>query len=282
MESKGKSLSNYYRLVKNYVKLPSGANYYDKSVVELNDDGEIGVMAMTGGDEIILKNPDALLNGSAMTTVIKSCVPSIKDPMKLLTNDVDVIMIAIRLATYGAGMDVGAICPSCKHSNHYSIDLANVLNGISMLDPVNPVNLSNGLTVFVRPHTLADNMLSLKVQFEQSKIQKTLMDAYLPEERRLSLISQAFNDMAKLNIDLLVRSVINVVDEANSIDVNDKAEITGLLNNIDKNSLESIEAMSRTVNRIGAMMSMNATCTECNHEWDVNVDYNPINFSTGS
>ena len=44
----------------------------------------------------MLKNPDALLNGEAVASLIKSCVPDIKDPKKMFSADVDALLIAIK------------------------------------------------------------------------------------------------------------------------------------------------------------------------------------------
>ena len=80
-------LTQYFRQFKLYLKLPSGIAYYTTDQVQFTDSGEIGVMPMTGKDELSLKNPDALLNGEALVEVIKSCVPGVKNPRVLLTND---------------------------------------------------------------------------------------------------------------------------------------------------------------------------------------------------
>ena len=42
---------------------------------------------------------------------IKSCVPNLKDPWKMVNYDTDTILLAIRLATYGETMDLNFIVP---------------------------------------------------------------------------------------------------------------------------------------------------------------------------
>ena len=58
-------LKQYFRAIKMYLKIPSGTSYYSPDVITFTDGGEVGVLPMTGNDELILKNPDALLNGEA-------------------------------------------------------------------------------------------------------------------------------------------------------------------------------------------------------------------------
>jgi hypothetical protein len=90
-------LKNFFRQYKLFIRLPSGDQYYPDGTVDYNASGEVGIMAMTGQDELILKNPDALLNGEALVQVISSCVPAVRNVRALLTNDIDALITAIGL-----------------------------------------------------------------------------------------------------------------------------------------------------------------------------------------
>jgi len=89
-------LSKYYRAPKLYVRIPSQGAFNPD--MEQSMSGELAIMAMTGRDETMIKNPDALLNGEAVTSVIKSCVPGIKEPSELPITDIDTLLIAIKIA----------------------------------------------------------------------------------------------------------------------------------------------------------------------------------------
>ena len=54
-------LVDFYRNPKLYVALPSGAGHYSEDIIEMPDVGELPVYPMTAKDEILTKNPDALL-----------------------------------------------------------------------------------------------------------------------------------------------------------------------------------------------------------------------------
>ena len=107
-------LSAYFRAPKLYTQIPSGGKYYTPDIVEMPDTGELPVFAMTSKDEMIMKNPDALLNGEAVVQVLQSCIPNIKNARKVLSSDVDVLLIAIQGATYGDDIEVSAECPKCS------------------------------------------------------------------------------------------------------------------------------------------------------------------------
>ena len=61
-----------YRKPNMYVTLPSGGRFY-KDKPKLSADNELAVYAMTARDELITKTPDALFNGEATVSLIKSC-----------------------------------------------------------------------------------------------------------------------------------------------------------------------------------------------------------------
>ena len=71
-------LKNKIRVAKIYVRLPSSGKY-NKLPIEFSHTGELPVRAMTARDELLLRNPDALLNGDAVEKLIQSCIPEIKD-----------------------------------------------------------------------------------------------------------------------------------------------------------------------------------------------------------
>ena len=122
-------LSAYYRQPKIYVSLPSKGNYYVEGALDKSEDGTYAVYSMTAKDELMFKTPDALLSGQSTVAVINSCIPSIKDPWKLPTIDLDAILVAIRIATYGENMDIDTECPACKEEQRYGFDLTKYLEG---------------------------------------------------------------------------------------------------------------------------------------------------------
>ena len=116
-------LKQYFRRPSIYLKLPSGGKYYPEGSIELPENNEVPIYPMTAIDEITSKTPDALFNGIAVTEIIKSCVPNIKDPWQVPATDLDALLIAIRAATNGNMLDVESSCPSCKEESSYNINL---------------------------------------------------------------------------------------------------------------------------------------------------------------
>ena len=109
MEEKANPLTKYYRQPAIYIKFPSGGKYYTDDIVTPTENGEHAVLPMTAKDDLSFKTPDSLMSGQSTVDVIKSCVPDIKDPWKLVNYDVDTVLIAIRIAGYGETMDLSLI-----------------------------------------------------------------------------------------------------------------------------------------------------------------------------
>ena len=81
-------------------------------------------------DEIRFKTPDALMNGEGVVEVIQSCVPSIKDAWQVKSYDLDTILIAIRIATYGETMDINFTVPIANEQASHTLNLPAILEEI--------------------------------------------------------------------------------------------------------------------------------------------------------
>lgn len=272
-------LKQYFRQIKLYLKLPSGTSYYDQGAIDFTQMGEVGVLPMTGKDELILKNPDALLNGEALIEVIKSCVPAVKNPRVLLSNDIDALITAVRYATYNDKLETELSCPGCKHENLFKLDLQYTLDNMTYLESEYVVNLDSGLSVFVKPYGFGELLKGLHAQFEQSKITRAIESNNVNDEERLKLFSNSFKQLSNLTYELTINSVVKVVDEANGVNVSDRAFITDFMQNIDKKSIDMISNLIKEINAIGIKRSFTAKCEKCEHEWESEIDFNPVNFS---
>lgn len=272
-------LKQYFRQFKLYIPLPSGKSYYEENkVIEYTEGMEVGIMPMTGKDELALKNPDALLNGESLIEVITSCVPGVKNPRLLLANDIDALITAIRYATYNDTLETQIKCPSCKHENNYKLDLQYALDNMSMLEPEYFVNIDD-LTIFVRPYIFPDLLKGLHAQFEQNKLVRAVGNESITDTQRSDIFRKAFKEIAVTKFDLMCSSIVKIVNEQKGLDVSDKAFIKEYLMNIDKKSVDKISDLLEEINKIGIKKTFTATCEKCNHQWESEIDFNPVNFS---
>lgn len=276
---KNNPLKQYFRQIKMYIKVPSGTSYYTPDIIDFNENGEIGVLPMSGQDELILKNPDALLNGEALIEVLSSCVPGLKQPRALLTNDIDALITAIRYATYNDSLETEIVCPSCKHDNVFKLDLQYALDNMKDLDPEYVINLDSGVSVFVKPYSFPELIKTLHSQFEQAKLVRALENESMNEDKKSAILSEAFKKLSVAKFELMAGAVVKVVDETNNINVKEYEFIEEFLKNIDKKSADKISDLITEINQIGIKRTFIARCEKCNHEWENDIDFNPVNFS---
>merc|ERR1711991_178386 len=100
-----------------------GIYYTQGNVVQDNQFTNIPVFGMNTMDEIMLKTPDALFSGQATVNIIKRCIPILTNPWALVGFDIDYVLMAIRIASYGEQMPITSNCPKCSTENETEIAL---------------------------------------------------------------------------------------------------------------------------------------------------------------
>ena len=151
-----------YRKPALYIPLPSKGEFY-KTKPKLSIDGELAIYAMTARDELITKTPDALFNGEATISVIKSCCPDIDNPKTMPVSDLLVILVGIRQASYGKNIEMDVKCPKCEFQNQLQLD-ANIMLAKAKSESIDrSVTLPSNFKVVCNPYTLEDRTM-LQIQ----------------------------------------------------------------------------------------------------------------------
>ena len=127
-------LKQFFRQPAIYLRLPSEGKYWPEGSLDVPQNGELPVYPMTAIDEITYRTPDALFSGQAVVNVIHSCVPSIKNAWHAPVADLNSILVAIRIASYGHELEIETTCPACKHIESFALDLRNALDQLTMPD----------------------------------------------------------------------------------------------------------------------------------------------------
>jgi hypothetical protein len=274
-------LKKFYRGVNTYIKIPSRGSFYEPGVIEFNDELELGIMPMTAQDELTLKNPDALLTGQAVVDVIKSCVPGAKNPRKLLSCDIDAIMIGIRSASYGEEATLTSKCPACKTQNTFGLNLSMLLNTAETLDDHYEIVLENGVTIFVTPGTFEMIVKNQRTAFENSKLEKAIANPDLSDDEKMRIIAVAFEKLTKLNFELIIANIVKIIytDENGLNEVTNRKHIDDFIRNVTGSEVNKIEKRMLEINKMGIVQTLDAVCSKCNHTWKAPIEFNPVNFS---
>jgi len=267
-------LSKFFRQPAAYIKLPSNGQYWKEGSLDLPVNGEIPIYPMTARDEITLRTPDALMNGSGVVEVIQSCCPNIRDGWAMPSIDVDTILIAIRVASYGTEMDVETNCPHCGAANKHGIDLKVSLAGITCPDYNKKIEIDNlKIKLIPQPYFIVNRRNT--IQFEEERMAKALEQPDSPE--RIKEIASSMSHLIQIGIDTVADST-EYIELEDSSRVTDKDFIKEFYNNANGNVVKKVQARLSEINVEGAVKSQTAACAECQKEYQIPLLFDYANF----
>lgn len=275
MDNINNPLRQYFRRPAIYIKLPSGYAGYDSSTIDIPETGELPVYPMTAIDEITVKTPDALYSGQAVVDIIKSCVPSVKNPWKLNSMDLDALLIAIRTATEGDTQDFDSECPNCKEISNYKISLVNALgelNGAAFDEILNIGELS----VKFKPMTYKELNEINKMQFEIQKAYQINIDAVTSEEDKVKKTTQLILEITKAAMQALACSIEYINTPVGM--VNNKEYIMDYIKNCDKMTFDTLKDAGIRIKSSTEIKPMHIQCPSCKHEYDQSYALNMSDF----
>ena len=273
--STGNPLAKHFRQPSIYIKLPSEGVWYDDSIITIPESGEVPVYPMTALDEITYRTADALFNGQAVTDVIKSCIPAFKDPTRISTLDLDTVLIAIRLATFGHEMEFTSKCPECEESNDLALDLRQIMEKVKKPDFGSPLSFGD-IEIHFKPLTYKEQNDNNMAQFEDQKTMESLPNMEMSEEEKLKVLQKAFGNISKLTLVALADS-ISMIQSGDDVVV-DRAHIAEYLENCPSQQFEKIREKIASIRESGEMDPLHIVCNDCKHEYTTPFTMNVANF----
>jgi len=281
MTENANPLNKYFRQASIYVKLPSGTDY-PQDVVTKSETGEIGIMPMTAKDEIRFKTPDALMNGQGVVDVIESCVPDIKDAWQIKSYDLDTILVAIRIATYGETMEINFNVPGANESVAHTVNLPAILDEIQKTTVDTAFTLKDGLKITVQPLTYRD-MTSTSLQtFQQQKMYSAIQDSELPDEDKATRFNDAFKKLTDLNASILLKNMASITMTDGTV-ITDTAHIKEFVDNANATVIKEIETKLMDLRTQGAVKPLKLKASEEQIKKGAPASYEvPVTFDTSN
>lgn len=236
----GNPLQKHFRQPKIYLKLPSSGKYWTPGSLSLPDNGEVPVFAMTAKDEIQMKTPDALMNGQSTVDVIQSCIPNITDAWNCPSIDLDAILVAIRIATYGEKITVKGIVPNTEIEKEYELDLRQLLDNYLAMD-FEDVLQAGDFLVQIRPMNYRQFTKLATKTFEEQRIISIVKDQDIPESEKLDRFNKVFANITALNVEMIADS-ITAIQYKDEDPVTNKKHINEFISNADATIFNSIKS----------------------------------------
>lgn len=279
-DSNPNPLQKYMRHPELYIKVPSNGYFNNEGTYPFSTNNEIGIAPMTTQDELLLKTPDALLNGESIAKLIESCVPGIKNVRDLPITDISVILLSIRMTSFGNEMEYQTTCPKCDNENYFSSNLEHVLASMNFLEESYVVSLTDKLSVSIRPHTYESSIKQILFSFNETKLFEMFTEEELSEEELAEKYVESFKKMASLIVEITADSVIAVLDE-NGIPINaTRDQIFDWVANISGKDAKLLQNKIEEINKTGIDEKADVVCgnEECKHEWTTQIGFDPANF----
>ena len=281
MTENANPLNKYFRQASIYVKLPSGTDY-PQDVVAKSETGEIGIMPMTAKDEIRFKTPDALMNGQGVVDAIQSCVPDIKDAWQVKSYDLDTILVAMRIATYGETMEINFNVPGTDENVSHTVNLPSILDQLNTTKVDTEIKLKDGLKITVRPLTYKD-MTSTSLQtFQQQKMYSAVQDSQLSDEDKASRFNDAFKKLTELNSSILLKNIDHIT-MTDGTEISDAGHIKEFIENASATLVKEIEGKLMDLRTQGAVKPLRLKATEEQIKKGAPATYEvPVTFDTSN
>jgi len=257
-------LTQYFRQPAIYIRLPSQGRFYPPGTLSMPPNGEIPVLPMTSVDEITYRTPDALFNGAATVSVIRSCVPAIRDPWIMPGIDVDAVLVAIRIASYGHAMAISPTCPGCKESEDVMIDLRAVNDSIRLGNYEAPLSVGD-LEFYLNPITYHTVNQNNQVQLEQQQKINALASQDLDDQIRLEKLKEIMATINELTIKTVAHSIGAI--KSPSAMVTEHDFILDYLHNCDSKIFNQLRDHIIQQRELSEIKPLDLTCSHCSHEY---------------
>ena len=286
-------------------KLASSPTWYPEGFIQYTLNGEVEVYPMLPKDELMLYNPDALLSGQAIVNLIKSCCPSVLNPEKLYFPDANILLLAIKKATYGNEHKQSFMCPECAkkieklkspetsekekkeiekllkdkkitdHEEEHIYEIDQLLGSISYLKDEYEINIDN-LIYNLRPYTLKVKEQYSLINAQRTKLLKMYRETLnrtedMSEEEKNSTISK-INDIQAIMINAnneIITEGINFIKLPDESIINDKKLIKEFIDNCKTEVITKLTEELTSINDIGLPKEVPCICSFCNHEWNI-------------
>lgn len=252
-------LTAFMRQPKIFIKLPSDGKYWPEGSLKRTDTGEYPVYSMTAHDELLLKVPDALMNGQAIVEIVQNCIPNIVNAWEIPSIDMDVLLIAIRIASYGENLTTTLSVGNTELE--YKVDLRSVLDTLLNQVTWDPyIAISDELTIFVKPINYKQITRMSIQNFETQKILQVVNDDNLNEEEKINVFKESFSKLSAITIGIVADSIFKI-DSSQGSTENPKF-IQEFIYNVDKNIFNKVQEHLENLRDQNAIRPVTVPVTE--------------------
>lgn len=273
-------LKQFFRQPSIYLRLPSLGQYWDQTAIAMPPNKELPVYPMTAIDEITYRTPDALFNGQAVVNVIQSCIPAIRDAWSIPGSDLNAILVAIRIASYGHEMEMTIKCPNCETESDFILDLRSVLDKLTSPDYSKAIKQGDLEITFTPIAYRHQNETNIKQYDQQRMIQQIQMSDQLADEQKIEQLNETLQKITSLTIETLKYSISSIRTPQSL--VTEPEFIHEFLVNCDRRFFTEIRDHIIDLRQQSEIESIGVTCSHCDHQWKQTLTLDQAAFFGGA
>lgn len=298
------------------ITLPTNGLWYDDDVFEEGTDiTELEIHPFSMWEEMNHSNPYTIMSGKATTKMINTVAPQIKKPEALCSNDVDVIMLAARMASYGPELKVQFPCSNpnkitktrtvikddkeekeeyqelCGHKEKLQFNILDAITSYPIIEDKSDwqVKLPSGRIVYFQPSLYVETLEIVKIGARQQQIMNSLFQLSeqkieIPEEEKERLSQNTIQNEMGIKVILLLSSIHSIEIPNKGITVTDRGQIREWINKASSGDIGIIKSKSEELaEAYNEKKKITYTCTECGHEnQEISIIQDPTRFFTAN
>lgn len=256
-------LKQFFRQPAIYLRLPSDGKYWPDNAIAFPENRELPVYPMTAIDELTYRTPDALFNGQAVVNVIQSCLPNVKNAWEIPGLDLNAMLVAVRIASYGHNMEISTKCPNCETESDFTVDLRMILDQLKQPDYDTPIKQGDLEITFLPINYKNQNDINLQQYDQQRRIQQIQMDESLTDEQKVEELNLALRKITELTIETLKYSIASI--RARGTLVTETEFIGEFLANCDRKIYQEIRDRVVKMRTDTELKPFDIKCPNCGH-----------------
>ena len=198
-------------------------------------------------------------------------------------NDLLVVLLGIRAASYGKNLEVDIKCTECNHINQMAVDSNVLLSKVEENDTDPNVILDNNFIVEVKPYTIEDRTrLQIQQVKQQAIVQQLVQAEEQGEEKMQEQFGKTFVEIAELTVELIARCIRSVhLPEKGSDPITEYQDIFDWLKIITKKDYDDKRGRVEQLSENTLDTNFDSKCLECGKDYKTNIELDIAGFFAG-
>lgn len=284
--SRTNPLQNFFRKPKLSVLLPSRGRWYPKNTLTKPT---VDIYPMTAADDLRFKTNEVLLNASAISELIQSCIPDIADPEQMPVLDLDVLILAIRQASYSSTIKASVSVPNTALTLTLDLDIQDLIQNFANAAELWDEKLTlineqdESLTVILRPVTLKSMFSATRSLIRQQQATAEITMSSRQADEKIAELDNQMKSLSTVSINMVVDSISEILTQ-DGFSIKNAGEIRQFLNQLDLAYFKAIQKHIEEQKALISFKSIQITSTAeqiaagAPETWSANIQFNINNF----